>query len=98
MAVKIFIKRTVPQDKAKKMIPLFRQMRASAATQSGYITGETLRSMDKPEEFMVISTWQSSEDWNKWLKSEDRNKVQSKIDELLGGETDYEIFHYGFSE
>ena len=98
MAVKIFIRRTVPQDKARKMIPLFRQMRASAATQSGYITGETLRSMDTPEEFMVVSTWQSSEDWNKWLKSEDRNKVQSKIDDLLGGETDYEIFHYGFSE
>ena len=98
MAVKIFIRRTIPQDKAKKMIPLFRQMRASAATQSGYITGETLRSMERPEEFMVISTWQSSEDWSKWLKSEDRNKVQSKIDELLGGETDYEIFHYGFSE
>ena len=98
MAVKIFIRRTVPQDKAKKMIPLFRQMRASAATQSGYITGETLRSMDNPEEFMVISTWQSSEDWNKWLKSEERNKVQNKIDELLGGETKYEIFHYGFSE
>jgi heme-degrading monooxygenase HmoA len=98
MAVKIFIRRTIPQDKAKMMIPLFRQMRASAATQSGYITGETLRSMDSPEEFMVISTWQSSEDWNKWLKSEDRNKVQSKIDELLGGETGYEIFHYGFSE
>jgi heme-degrading monooxygenase HmoA len=98
MAVKIFIRRTVPQDKAKMMIPLFRQMRASAATQSGYITGETLRSMDNPEEFMVISTWQSSEDWNKWLKSDDRNKVQSRIDELLGGETHYEIFHYGFSE
>ena len=98
MAVKIFIKRTVPHDKAKAMIPLFRQMRASAAIQSGYITGETLRSMDNPAEFMVISTWQSSDDWNKWLKSDDRNKVQSKIDELLGGETAYEIFHYGFSE
>lgn len=98
MAVKIFIRRTVPQDKARKMIPLFRQMRASAATQTGYITGETLRSMDNPEEFMVVSTWQSSEDWNKWLKSEDRNKIQSTIDALLGGETGYEIFHYGFSE
>ena len=54
--------------------------------------------MDNPEEFMVISTWQSSEDWNKWLKSEDRNKVQRKIDGLLGGTTHYEIFHYGFSE
>jgi len=98
MAVKIFIKRKVTQDKAKAMIPLFRQMRASATAQTGYITGETLRSLDNPSEFMVISTWQSSEDWNKWLKSEDRNKIQSKIDDLLGGETHYEIYHYGFSE
>jgi heme-degrading monooxygenase HmoA len=98
MAVKVLIKRSVPQDKAKVLIPLVRQMRASAATQAGYITGETLRSLDKPDEFLVISTWQTSDDWKNWLKSEDRNKVQSKIDDLLGGETEYEIFHYGFSE
>jgi len=98
MAVKILIKRKVPHDKARDMIPLFRQMRASAATQSGYITGETLRSLDNPEEFLVISTWQSSEDWNKWMKSSERNKVQGQIDKLLGGETRYEIYHYGFSE
>ena len=98
MAVKVFIKRKVTQDKAKAMIPLVRQMRASAATQAGYITGETLRSLDNPEEFLVISTWQSSDDWKKWLQSEERKEVQDKIDDLLGGATDYEIFHYGFSE
>ena len=98
MAVKVLIKRTVSQDQARALIPLVRQMRASAATQAGYITGETLRSLDNPEEFMVISTWQSSDDWKNWLKSEERNKVQDKIDDLLGGETKYEIFHYGFSE
>ncbi len=98
MAVKILIRRQVPQEKAREMIPLFRQMRASATAQSGYITGETLRSLDNPREFMVISTWQSSEDWNRWLQSNERNEIQKKIDDLLGGETKYEIFHYGFSE
>jgi len=98
MAVKVLIKRSVSQDQAKALIPLVRQMRASAATQAGYITGETLRSLDNPEEFLIISTWQSSDDWKKWLQSQERNKIQDKIDDLLGGETDYEIFHYGFSE
>ena len=98
MAVKVLIKRDVPQNKAKALIPLVRQMRASDATQPGYITGETLRSLDNPEEFLVISTWQSSDDWKKWLQSGERKAVQDKIDDLLGGETDYEIFHYGFSE
>ena len=98
MAVKILIRRQVPQEKAKAMIPLFRQMRSLATEQSGYITGETLRSLENPQEFMVISTWQSSEDWSRWLQSKERNEVQKKIDDLLGGETQYEIFHYGFSE
>ena len=80
------------------MIPLFRQMRASASAQPGYITGETLRSLDRPEEFLVISTWQASNDWEKWLQSKERKPIQEKIDKLLGGKTQYDIYHYGFSE
>ncbi len=98
MAVKILIKRNVPQDKAKEMIRLFRQMRSLATEQPGYISGETLKSLDKPDLFLVISTWQSSEDWEKWLINEGRQKIQKEIDALLGGNTQYEMYHYGFSE
>ncbi len=98
MAVKVIIKRTVPPEKGRSMIPLFRQMRALAMNQDGYISGETLRNLNNPDEFIVISSWQSSEDWNNWLRSESRQEVQKQIDELLGGRTQYEIYHYGFSE
>jgi heme-degrading monooxygenase HmoA len=98
MAVKVLIKRRVPEDKARAMIPLFREMRIQANNQPGYITGETLRNLDHPEEFLVISTWESSDDWKHWLKSKEREEVQNKIDALLGGQTVYEIFHYGFTE
>lgn len=98
MAVKIFIKRIVPEDKAKEIIPLFREIRSLATNHFGYISGETLRSMDHPDLFLVISTWHSSEDWKKWMASGDRKKIQDKIDALLGGKTEYEMFHYGFSE
>ncbi|MGE5258341.1 MAG: antibiotic biosynthesis monooxygenase family protein [Hyphomicrobiales bacterium] len=97
MAVKILIKRRVPLDKAREMITLFRQMRMLAMAQEGYISGETLRNLEKAEEFLVISTWQSSQDWKNWLASKDRKDIQSKIDKLLGGETSYEIYHYGFT-
>lgn len=98
MAVKVIIKRTIPSEKARDMIPLFRQMRALAMNQDGYISGETLRNLNNPEEFIVISSWQSSEEWSNWLKSESRKKIQDSIDELLGGRTQYEIYHYGFGE
>lgn len=98
MAVKVLIKRIVPEDKAKEMIPLFRKMRSLATTEPGYISGETLKRLDKSNEFLVVSTWNSSNDWNQWLKSEKRKKIQAQIDALLGGSTDYEIYHYGFKE
>ena len=98
MAIKVLIKRTIPESKAREMIPLFRQMRALAMNMEGYISGETLRNLNNPDEFIVISNWQSSEYWNNWLKSSERQKIQAKIDELLGGRTSFEIYHYGFSE
>jgi heme-degrading monooxygenase HmoA len=98
MAVKILIRRRVPQDKARQMIPLFRKMRTLANEQPGYITGETMKNLERPDEFLVISTWETSDDWRRWLESSDRREVQSQIDKLLGGKTEYEIFHYGFVE
>ena len=98
MVVKVFIKRVVPEDKAKEMVPLFRQMRVLATNQSGYISGETLKSLDRPDSFLVISTWQSSDDWKQWVQTSGRNEIQDKIDSLIGGKTEYEIFHYGFKE
>lgn len=98
MAVKVLIKRKVPAEKARDMIPLFRKMRSMATNQPGYISGETLKRLDVPDEFLVISTWHSSDDWKTWLDSEERRQIQEQIDSLLGGKTQYEIYHYGFTE
>ena len=98
MAVKILIRRNVPESKAREMIPLFRKMRTLANEQPGYITGETMRNLEKPDEFLVISTWETSDDWKRWVQSNDRQQIQGQIDALLGGQTEYEIFHYGFAE
>jgi heme-degrading monooxygenase HmoA len=94
MAVKILIKRRIPLGDSQAMLELARQMRVLAVQQEGYISGETLRRIDNPEELLVISNWQSSADWQKWLNSSQRKALQSKIDTLLGRETTYEVYHY----
>lgn len=95
MAVKILIKRRLPLDKTQDMIELSRQLRVLATQQEGYISGETLRRMDNPEEFLVISSWQSFADWQKWFNNSQRKQLQSRIDTLLGRETTYEVYQYG---
>lgn len=94
MSVKILITRTVPADKGREMLQLFREMRSLATAQPGYISGETLKSNDRPDVFLVISAWESAADWETWLLSKERQEIQAKIDALLGGKTHYEMFHY----
>lgn len=98
MSIKVLITRTVPQQKARDMLNLFREMRYLATSQEGYISGETLKSSDRPNVFLVISTWESASDWEGWLKNKARQEIQSRIDELLGGKTTYEMFHYNLRE
>jgi len=93
MAVKVLIKRSVSPDQAKALIPLVRQMRASAATQAGYITGETLRSLDKPDEFLVISTWNNLErTGTAGCIVMNAMGLQEQVDDLLGETTQYRIY------
>jgi heme-degrading monooxygenase HmoA len=98
MSIKVLITRTVPQEKARDMLNLFREMRSLATIQDGYISGETLKSSDRLDIFLVISTWESASDWETWLKNRTRQEIQSRIDALLGGNTSYEMFHYGLRE
>lgn len=94
MAIRIIIKRIVPEEKVKSLTPLLKQLRALAANQTGYISGETLKRMDNPGQYLVISTWQSAGDWDRWISSQERKGVQDKIDVLLGKKTEYEVYTY----
>jgi len=94
MAVKVLIKRMMPESKSNELMPLFRRLRNLATNQPGYISGETLRRVDQPGEFLIISTWQSIDDWRVYLVSKERAEIQSEIDVRIGTETTYEIYQY----
>ena len=95
MAVKIFIKRSIPPDKAGKVMPLFQNLRSLAMSRPGYISGETLHSIDSPGEIVVISTWQTVNEWRSWVANKERLKIQGQIDMLLGKKTEYEVYQHG---
>jgi heme oxygenase (mycobilin-producing) len=95
MAVKIIIKRKIPKGKEGQLLPLLLELRSKATTQPGYISGETLRNVNDPEDYVVISTWQSVEDWKAWEARKGRAEMQNKIDSLLGARTTYGVYYYG---
>jgi heme-degrading monooxygenase HmoA len=93
MAISVIIQRKFnDKEKAAKLSPLIVKLRSLATVQPGYITGKTFRCLDCEGEFVVISTWSSVEDWNRWRDSDQRKELQTQIDDLLGGKTEYRIY------
>jgi len=92
MAVRIIIKRKIMKGKELDLAKLLLELRSRAVKQKGYITGETLRDYDDPSTHIVISTWESAEDWKKWSSKDERMDVQSKIDELLSEPSKMKIY------
>jgi heme oxygenase (mycobilin-producing) len=94
MAVKILIYRKIKPGKEKELSEAVRALRFKAMCARGYISGETLRSVEDPSIHLVISTWKSIEDWNNWFNTPERKAFQEKIDVILEEPT--RIARYGY--
>lgn len=92
MPVHVIIKRKMRVYQPEKLLPLLSELRVRASKQPGYIGSETLRNTNSHEEYMVISIWQTADDWNNWVQSKERRELQGRVDSLIGERTFYEIF------
>ena len=93
MAVDVMIKRKIKQGRqAKELVPLMMHLRALATFQPGYISGTTLSNLENPAECLVISRWESIDDWNRWQQSSQRAEIEQKIEALTGEPTEYDVY------
>ena len=95
MAIKVIIARKVARGKEKDLLPLLMELRTRAMGQGGYISGETLKGVSDPDEFLVISTWNSLDDWRGWEQNPERQKIQERIDAVLEQTTTAKVYLYG---
>ena len=92
MAVKIIIDRKVKKGKESDFAKLIRELRGKAISSKGYVSGETLRALEDPNNYIVISTWQSVEDWVNWEKNSERKKIHNKIEKLMARPSESRIY------
>jgi heme-degrading monooxygenase HmoA len=93
MAIDVMIKRRVEQGhQAKELVPLILHLRALATYQPGYISGTTLCNLDHPDECLVVSRWESIDDWDRWRQSKQRSVIEQKIEMLTGEKAEYNIY------
>lgn len=97
MAVKILIKRRIKEGNIRAASRLLINNRTGAMNQPGYIASETLRSIDDPNQIVIVSMWQSVEDWEAWQTSKTRIAYESEFDSILEGDAEYEAYNLGLA-
>jgi heme-degrading monooxygenase HmoA len=95
MAVKILIKRKFKDGNMQAASRFVINNRNGAMVQPGYISSETLRSMDDLDQVVVVSMWESIESWNAWKDSETRKANEAQFKDHLIGEAEYEHYSLG---
>lgn len=94
MAVRVLIEREIEPGSELQLHQLLVQLRAKAMQLKGYISGETLRALDDPNKFLVISTWSSLEEWKTWENNADRRKLEDQIGKFLRSPEKSTIYAY----
>ena len=95
MAVKVLIKRKFKDGNMQAASRFLINHRTGAMNQPGYISSETLRSIDEKDKIMVVSMWENIEAWETWKNSEIRKANEAEFKDYLVGEAEYEHYSLG---
>lgn len=98
MAVHVVIKRKFRMNRPDELVPLILEMNKLAQRQPGYIATNILQSREDPDDFLVISAWETEGDWKAWFGHPERRSFQNQIDSLIGERTFYEVFDQVFQQ
>jgi heme-degrading monooxygenase HmoA len=81
--IRVLIERWLRSGVEQELVASLRDMRRDAVHEPGYISGETLRDVADPAHYVIVSTWRSRADWDRWAGCEARQRVRSRIAPLL---------------
>jgi heme-degrading monooxygenase HmoA len=95
MLAKVLIRRQFKTGHTKEIVALLNDMRSAAMGQPGYHSGLTLMEPDNPNTMLVISTWQTLKDWNRWKANAERIRLESMLEIYQEGSTRYEEYVVG---
>lgn len=96
MLAKILINRHFKPGNEKEILNLLNNLRSIAMQQPGYVSGLTMFAPDDPNNMMVISTWQSLEEWLAWKANSERNNLEAMLDIYQHKPTEFKEYVVGF--
>ncbi|WP_022668696.1 antibiotic biosynthesis monooxygenase family protein [Desulfospira joergensenii] len=95
MPVKVVIKRKFKNPDIPKISQMLVQARTNAMHEQGYISSETLRGCENPNEIVVLSMWEEKKDWDNFKDCSTRRELEAVFAEMLEAPAEAVVYRMG---
>lgn len=92
--IRVMIERRFQAGKEAELENLLVELRSRAMAQPGYVSGETLRALDDPSLWIVLSTWLDVSFWKDWEVNPDRREIEGKIGRIASAPAKVSAFSF----
>lgn len=84
--IRVLIERAVAPGLEQAYEEAVRKTLSHAVSQPGFISGESLRNVRRPNHHVVLCSWRTERDWQNWYASPERRECFMMVRPMLENE------------
>ncbi|MBV1877061.1 MAG: antibiotic biosynthesis monooxygenase [Pseudomonadales bacterium] len=84
--IRVLIERTIAEGLEHYYDSTIKRTVSAVISAPGCISGESLKDANNTHRRIVMSKWESKQDWDQWFHSSERRNVISEIKPMLEGQ------------
>ena len=92
--IRVLIERHIADDLAEHYEKAARNTLQVATQAHGFISGESLKNSNDPNHRVVMATFRTIQDWQRWHSSEERKQIMEAIMPMLETEEKVTILEH----
>jgi len=91
--VRVLSERVMVHGAEHKVKLLMERVVHKVRLQPGFVRGDVLTEIKKPDIYIVLTEWESVKHLDKWLANAEYQKLVAEMDGILGRPVRYNVFH-----
>ncbi len=92
--IKVIIERHIADELGEHYEKAAKTTLQKAMQAHGFISGEALRNVNDENHRVVIATYRTVADWQRWLSSEERKEMMEQIRPMLDREEKFTLLEH----
>ncbi|MCV6590875.1 MAG: antibiotic biosynthesis monooxygenase [Marinobacterium sp.] len=92
--IRVLIERQIADGLAEHYEQAARRTLQTAMQAHGFISGEALHDMHNPNHRVVLATFRTIQDWQRWASSPERKEIMEQLNPMLETEEKITLFQH----